>query len=162
MGRTPVHGQCATREYAIWAGMLSRCRNPNRDGYANYGGRGVAVCERWNKFESFIADMGPAPSRRHSLDRIDGDGDYEPGNCRRATTVQQANNRKNTRMVSYRGRLMPLTEAVRLGGCVIHPQAAWRRIEACGWTVEAAIETRSRRPVPRTYKHPVDADGRVA
>jgi hypothetical protein len=83
------------REYRSWSGAIQRCTNPNNSHYGNYGGRGISICDRWRlSFAAFMADMGPQPSDRHSIDRIDSDGDYEPGNCRWATPdVQRANRR---------------------------------------------------------------------
>jgi hypothetical protein len=87
-------------EYRTWAAMKSRCQNPNHSLFADYGGRGIRVCERWQKFEDFLADMGRRPAGMHgkralySLDRINNDGHYEPGNCRWATSVEQNNNRR--------------------------------------------------------------------
>jgi hypothetical protein len=79
--------------------MLGRCRNPNDKKYEDYGGRGISVCERWeNSFADFLADMGERPSEKHTLDRINNDGNYEPGNCRWATSKQQNNNRRPRRM----------------------------------------------------------------
>ena len=92
----------ATPEYTAWASMKHRCYGPNNDRYKHYGGRGIQVCERWHKFENFLADMGRKPSPSHSLDRINVDDHYGPLNCRWATPDEQrANKRKRTQLENF-------------------------------------------------------------
>jgi len=102
-----THGQSSTSEYRNWQAMLQRCHNPKNSEYRNDGGRGIAVCERWrNSFESFrgdiLAELGPRPSKAHSLDRIDNDRGYAPGNVRWATRSEQLHNSRLS--ASARGR----------------------------------------------------------
>lgn len=97
-----IHGYAGRPEYDAWSGAHQRCKNTKDKNYAGYGGRGIKVCERWSRFENFIADMGARPSRRHSLDRIDVNGGYEPDNCRWATIkVQNGNRRSNIRISAF-------------------------------------------------------------
>jgi len=77
--------------------MFARCNNPNVWGFKYYGGRGIKVCKRWQEYENFLLDMGRRPGKGYSIDRINNDGDYEPGNCRWATAKQQANNQRRRR-----------------------------------------------------------------
>jgi hypothetical protein len=104
-----THGQSTSRAYHLWSGMMTRCLNPKRSTWGRYGGRGITVCERWRSFENFYADMGDPPARM-SLDRIDNDKGYEPGNCRWANAHTQSQNRRHCLQVSYGGMTMTLAE----------------------------------------------------
>ena len=96
-------GGVPTTEYQIWCTMRQRCNNPRDSSFKYYGGRGIRVCERWNDFRNFLADMGPRPPGL-TLDRINNDGDYEPSNCRWATVKEQMNNKRQSGYWSVRTR----------------------------------------------------------
>lgn len=112
---TRKHGKRHTPEYSSWSHMRARCLCPTNHAYGSYGGRGISICARWlggNGFINFLTDMGPRPSANHSLDRWpDNNGNYEPDNCRWATKVEQARNRRSNRLVKVGDRLVPLAEA---------------------------------------------------
>lgn len=125
-----------------WDRMLRRCEWANDPYFSHYGGRGIKVCERWrgypNGFLAFLADMGPRPSRAHSIDRIDNDGDYTPTNCRWATAKQQARNRRSNRTILAHGKTLTVVEWAETLGC--GGDVIIARLDA-GWTSERAVTT---------------------
>lgn len=129
------HGQHGTGAHKSWMSMRQRCRNPNCPAFHSYGGRGITICERWDKFENFFADMGPRPDGLE-LDRIDVNGNYEPSNCRWATQLQQGRNQRKTRFATINGTTKPLTEWAEHYG--INTKTLETRLRA-GWPVEQAL-----------------------
>lgn len=98
------HGMSKSVEFKTWSGIKSRCVNPSDKAYRYYGGRGIKMCDRWaNSFETFLSDMGCRPDVTHSIDRVDVNGNYEPGNCRWANRVTQARNTRCNRVILFNG-----------------------------------------------------------
>jgi len=140
-----VHGMTRCPSWRSWAAMLYRCQDPN-NGY--YGGRGIAVCDRWREsFENFYADMGDKPEGL-SLDRIDNDGNYEPGNCRWATRTEQCNNQRSNRMLVLDGRSQTLAEWSKELGVNV---SAIRRRLIRGWSIKDALTTPVRHQTKTIY-----------
>lgn len=104
--RSSSRAQSRPGMYRIWQGIWDRCTNPKVPSFADYGARGVVVCERWKSFAAFVEDMGPRPSPRHSVDRKSVNGNYEPKNCRWATPALQNKNRRSSKSV-LRDRMQP-------------------------------------------------------
>lgn len=114
--RMSTHRRSQTQVHRTWRNMRERCQNPRSKNYPSYGGRGITVCERWQAFENFYADMGDPPSPQHSIDRIDNDRGYEPGNCRWTTMDVQGKNRRRVIRIDFDGRCLTLKEwGVELG-----------------------------------------------
>ena len=133
------HRLSYTPEYRAWQTMRLRCLEPSNSAYPAYGGRGITVCDRWKDSpQAFLDDMGPKPSPRHELDRIDNDHGYEPGNCRWATRSQNDRNRRNNRLIQFNGERRTLVEwAEELG---MRADTIGARIDN-GWTAERALTT---------------------
>ena len=134
------HGAKANRKtngtYSTWQGMKDRCHNPMSQAFSYYGGRGIVVCDRWrDDFQAFLADMGVRP-RGMTIDRIDVNGNYEPSNCRWATDIEQARNRRSNRVITWRGETMTLIEwAARLS---VNYDALRYRLDE-GWPLDEAF-----------------------
>lgn len=139
--RNTTHGMTHTSEYDSWNSMFDRCYNPEVNGFHRYGGRGIKVCKRWNRFENFFKDMGRKPSLRHQIDRINGDRDYKPSNCRWATRREQANNRSTNHVLFAFGKRATISEFSRMFGIGKH---TIRLRILRGWDAETAITKKPR------------------
>ncbi len=126
-------------ERQSWQSMHQRCSNPRHTFYRSYGGRGISVCDRWTRsFLSFIEDMGPRPSMAHTLDRVDNNGNYEPGNVRWATKREQGANRITTTLFALDGQTRSLTDWARIGK--MSQAKLWYRIRVMGMSLDEAIK----------------------
>jgi len=135
-----THGMTSTVEYKTWVRIKTRCLNKHEKNYRNYGGRGINVCNRWlNSFENFYADMGKRPSSKHSIDRIDNNGDYCPKNCRWATRSEQARNKRNVPIIEYNGELKTMAEWSEITG--IKRSTIAMRIHY-GWGIDKTLSTK--------------------
>lgn len=142
-GARPTHGESVkgkeSVEYRAWSRMKDRCTNEQRDSHHRYGGRGIAVCARWtSSFQSFLADMGRRPGPGYSLDRIDNDGNYEPGNVRWATRREQSMNYSRNRRVTVDGRTLTVSEWSAETG--LNETTIASRLDR-GWLAECAVGT---------------------
>ena len=123
------HKTAPTIEYRAWKNMKNRCFNTRTNDYAHYGARGITVCARWSSsFEAFLHDMGRRPSGDHSIERNDNDGNYEPGNCRWATRVEQQSNTRRNHLVVLHGERLTITAAARKLG--VHRVTAAKALSA--------------------------------
>lgn len=134
-GHTRNHAP--TKLYVTWKSMRDRCENPKNKRYADYGGRGVEVCARWLDFEVFAADMGEPPTGDHQIERRNNDKGYEPGNCYWATRYEQAQNKRNTRTLTYAGRTQTISEWAAETG--IKRETLKMRLRK-GWAAEEALK----------------------
>lgn len=122
--------------YRSWKAMVQRCTLSTDPCWSLYGGRGITVCERWLTFENFLADMGQRPSMKHSIDRKDRNGNYEPDNCRWATAIEQNNNRRTNVYHTYQGKSLTAPEWARERGLPVH--CVKSRL-SLGWSIERAL-----------------------
>ena len=135
------HGFFGSAIYVVWATMIQRCRNKNDKDYHNYGGRGITVCKRWLRFESFYADMGDRPEGL-TLERLDNEKGYFPDNCGWRTPKVQANNKRTNIVIEYQGlKLNMMQWAEKIG---IEYQTLWKRLSIAHWSIERALTERVR------------------
>lgn len=126
-------------EHTSWRNMKARCKYPYMYGSEHYVGKGVKVCKRWEQFENFLSDMGPKPTPKHSIDRIDNSKGYDPSNCRWATAKEQANNTSQNRLLTYEGVTLNVGQwSERVGVKANTLIYSLRR----GWTVERTLGQR--------------------
>ncbi len=112
-----LHGWGEHPEYSCWNNMKHRCLKPHARDYRNYGGRGITICQRWlDSFIWFLVDMGPKPGPGYSIDRIDNDGNYEPGNCKWSTNREQQRNTRANRLITINGETRCVAEWAELSG----------------------------------------------
>lgn len=138
--RNTTHGMNKTHEHLCWLAMKQRCDYEKHVSYHLYGGRGIRVCDRWRfSFENFLSDMGPAPSRNHTIERVDTDGDYCPENCKWATYKEQGQNTRTNVIVEYKGEKMTISQLADLVGMNYH--TIHGRIRHRGMTPEEAVDT---------------------
>jgi len=140
--RNRKHGLYRTPSYRSWQKMRARCLNTNHKHYSNYGGRGITICERWNDFRNFFADMGERPEGM-TLERIDNSKGYSPENCRWATRKEQQNNMRRNRILQLNGKSMNLTQWAEYLG--IKRKTLEKRLNIFGWSVERALTTEVKR-----------------
>lgn len=136
-GHTTSKGR-KSKAYNAWMHMKMRCVNPNDEHFSLYGGRGIKVCDEWMRsYEQFFADMGEPPTSRHSLDRINVNGDYEPGNCRWVTQKIQTNNQRRNLYFTYQGETHTLKEWCEIKK--LSYDKVRQRIQRLNWSFERAI-----------------------
>lgn len=141
--RRPSHGDAThthrAPEYTIWAMIKARCGNPREQSYPNYGGRGITICDAWRKnYEAFLADVGRRPSAAHSIDRIDVNGNYEPGNVKWSTRFEQHRNTRRNRFLTLNGVTHCLSDWSQITG--ISRGTLNGRLYR-GWSDEAILTT---------------------
>jgi hypothetical protein len=147
--RLLTHGLSGTLEYDSWNNMMRRCYVPIATFFEHYGGRGIKVYEPWHSFENFLADVGPAPTAKHTIDRYpNNNGDYEPGNVRWATRSQQMLNNRRTVMGTLGGVTKPVQEWAKERG--LDPIAIRNRVAYYGFTLEEALTI----PIIKGHKRP--------
>lgn len=132
------HGKCEIPEYKIWEAIKQRCCNPNSQVWKYYGGRGIRLNKEWaESFAAFFEHVGPRPPDKHTIERINVDGGYEPGNVCWAIRSEQQRNRRDSRRIEFQGKNLSIAEWSELTG--IRIGTIWNRLTKLGWSVEKAL-----------------------
>lgn len=143
------HGMKGTPEYRSWMAMKARCYRETNKSYSLYGGRGIRVCQRWmSDFSNFLSDMGRKPTKEHTLDRINVDGDYSPNNCRWATMLTQCRNKRNNVTVFHMGKQRTFSELSDISG--VKESTIRHRILRMGLPVSDALYSGRYKPGIKT------------
>ena len=150
------HGKSNTKIYKVWSSLKNRCKSKTCKSYKNYGGRGIKVCNRWEKFENFYADMGDNPGNL-TIERINNDKGYSPGNCKWATREEQSNNKRDVKLLSFNGELKSLCQWAKK---IKMPWTTlYFRVNKWKWPLEKAltipIKTKFRHHAPNLNSIPV-------
>lgn len=140
------HGMSESSVYKRWTAMKERCKNPQCKAYPGYGGRGIEMAARWEDFDNFYADIGDPPTSRHSIERKDNNGNYEPDNCVWETTAAQSRNKRSTRFLTHKGRTMCMMDWANEAGMKYNTLQG--RIDIQGLSVEDALT------MPVAYRSP--------
>lgn len=140
-----THGMRDTSEYNTWVHMIQRCHNPKNKDYPHYGGRGIRVCDMWREsFEAFYMVVGPKPTPDHTIERIDTDGNYEPGNVKWATREEQVLNQRSNVKVTIDGETKTVTQWARDPRCSVSHFTIYKRLKR-GWDGRRAVLEPSRK-----------------
>ena len=141
-----THGMSETPEYYAWKEMKQRCFNPNHKAYSNYGDRGITVCDRWLDSDNYLTDMGSRPTAKHSIDRIDNNGNYCAENCKWSTKAEQENNKRTNRLITIDGKTLNIaqwTKEMGFGRNVIRDRLnlGWSEYDAVMTPVQVRLIT---------------------
>lgn len=153
-----THGLSRTAYYHRWSSMKDRCTNPKHPKFKDYGGRGIVVCKRWEKFENFFLDMGLPPTSHHQLERKNNSLGYTPKNCTWATLVEQHNNYRQNKILSWNGKTMTAAQWADLLG--FSRQMVWQRIKK-GWSAARILTQKPRKHIQPYRERLIKFDGKT-
>lgn len=134
--KNATHGASKTKEFRTWCSIRRRCRDFGYKDYKHYGGRGLKVCKRWENFENFLKDIGPSPSKKHCIERINNNKGYSPSNCKWALQLDQNNNKRNSYFIKFNGQTLTAAQWARKLGI---SSATIRARISNGWSIKNAL-----------------------